>query len=98
VDEIAIISFTNYPKGQNRPCMAAVMEYTKREAKTLWQKHSLVSGINCRPESVYDDFLSTKLLYHKDDKTLFSLSVVRRILSILFFVAAHSSILVFALR
>lgn len=71
MDEIAIISFTNYPKGQNRPCMAAVMEYTKRETKTLWQGKSLVSGINCRPESVYDDFLSTKLLYHKDDKTLF---------------------------
>jgi hypothetical protein len=71
VDEIAIISFTNYPKGQNRPCMAAVMAYTKREAKTLWQEQSLVSGINCRPESVYDDFLGTKLLYHKDDKTLF---------------------------
>ncbi len=71
MDEIAIISFTNYPKGQNRPCMAAVMEYTKREAKTLWQGQSLVSGINCRPESVYDDFLSTKLLYQKDDKTLF---------------------------
>ncbi len=69
--KIAIISFTNYPKGQNRPCMAAVMEYTKREAKTLWQGQSLVSGINCRPESVYDDFLSTKFLYHKDDKTLF---------------------------
>lgn len=47
------------------------MAYTKREAKTLWQGQSLVSGINCRPESAYDDFLSTKLLYHKDDKTLF---------------------------
>lgn len=51
--------------------MAAVMAYTKREAKTLWEEQSLVSGINCRPESVYDDFLSTKLLYHKDDKILF---------------------------
>ncbi|MEA4933697.1 MAG: relaxase/mobilization nuclease domain-containing protein [Lawsonibacter sp.] len=71
MDEIAIISFTNYPKGQNRPCMAAVMEYAKRGEKTLWQGQSLVSGINCSPESVYDDFLSTKLLYHKDDKTLF---------------------------
>ena len=71
MDEIAIISFTNYPKGQNRPCMAAVMEYTKWEAKTLWQGQSLVSGINCRPESVYDDFFSTKLFYYKDDKTLF---------------------------
>lgn len=69
--EIAIISFTNYPKGQNRPCMAAVMGYTMREKKTLWQGQSLVSGINCRAESVYDDFLSTKLLYHKDGGTLF---------------------------
>ena len=51
--------------------MAAVMAYTKREEKTLWQGQSLISGINCRPESVYDDFLSTKLLYHKDDKILF---------------------------
>ena len=51
--------------------MAAVMEYTKRDEKTLWQGQSLVSGINCRPESVYDDFLSTKLFYHKDDKILF---------------------------
>lgn len=69
--EIAIISFTNYPKGQTRPCMAAVMAYTRRDEKTLWQEKSLVSGINCRPESVYDDFLSTKLLYHKDGGTLF---------------------------
>jgi hypothetical protein len=71
VVKIAIISFTNYSKGQTRTSMAAVMEYTKREAKTLWQGQSLVSGFNCRPESVYDDFLSSKLLYHKDDKVLF---------------------------
>ena len=51
--------------------MAAVIEYTKRGEKTLWQGQSLVSGFNCRPESVYDDFLNTKLLYHKDDKVLF---------------------------
>ncbi|MGI6404036.1 MAG: relaxase/mobilization nuclease domain-containing protein [Oscillospiraceae bacterium] len=69
--QIAIISFTNYAKGQTRSSMAAVMEYTKRGAKTLWQGQSLVSGFNCRPESVYNDFLSTKLLYHKDEKVLF---------------------------
>lgn len=69
--EIAIIHFTNYPKGQNRSCMAAVMKYTMRETKTLWEGRQLVSGINCRPESVYDDFLRTKLFYHKDGGTLF---------------------------
>lgn len=69
--EIAIISFTNYPKGQTRPCMAAVMAYTKQDTKTLWQGQSLVSGVNCTPQGAYNDFLSTKLLYHKNDKTLF---------------------------
>ncbi|NLO38558.1 MAG: relaxase/mobilization nuclease domain-containing protein [Ruminiclostridium sp.] len=68
---MAIINFTNYSKGQTRSSMAAVMEYTKREEKTMWQGQSLISGFNCRPESVYNDFLSTKLLYHKDDKVLF---------------------------
>lgn len=69
--EIAIISFTNYPKGQTRPCMKAVMAYTMQDKKTQWQERSLVSGLNCRPESVYDNFLSTKLLCHKDGGTLF---------------------------
>lgn len=69
--EIAIIHFTNYPKGQSRACMGAVMKYTKREEKTLWGDRQLVSGINCRPESAYDDFLRTKLLYHKDGGTIF---------------------------
>ena len=31
----------------------------------------LVSGINCQPQSVYDDFLNTKLLYHKDGGVMF---------------------------
>ena len=44
--------------------MALVMRYVQREAKTLWEEQRLVTGINCRPESVYDDFLRTKLLYH----------------------------------
>ena len=69
--EIAIIHFTNYPRGQTRSCMSAVMKYTMQESKTLWEGQQLVAGINCRPESVYDDFLRTKLLYHKDDGTLF---------------------------
>jgi hypothetical protein len=71
VAEIAVVSFTNYKKGQSRGCMKAVMRYTMQNKKTLWQGQSLVSGINCTPQSVYDDFLSTKLLYHKDGGTLF---------------------------
>lgn len=69
--QIAIIHFTNYPKGQSRACMGAVMKYTMQEKKILWEGRQLVSGINCRPESVYDDFLRTKLLYHKEGGTMF---------------------------
>ena len=51
--------------------MALVMEYVQREMKTHYGELRLVTGINCRPESVYDDFLRTKLLYHKTDGTMF---------------------------
>ena len=51
--------------------MGAVIKYTMQEKKTLWEGRKLVSGINCRPESVYDDFLRTKLLYHKEGGTMY---------------------------
>lgn len=51
--------------------MGAVMRYVKQEKKTRLGDRQLVSGINCRPESVYDDFLRTKLLYHKEDGRMF---------------------------
>ena len=51
--------------------MGAAMRYVKQEKKTQWGDRQLVSGINCRPESVYDDFLRTKLLYHKEDGRMF---------------------------
>lgn len=51
--------------------MASVMRYTMQEKKTLWEGQKLVSGVNCQPQSVYNDFLSTKLLYHKEGGTMF---------------------------
>lgn len=51
--------------------MGAVMRYVKQEQKTRWEDQHLVSGYNCRPESVYDDFLRTKLLYHKEGGRMF---------------------------
>lgn len=70
MEQIAIIHFTNYPKGQSRACMGAVMKYTQQEKKTLWEGRRLVSGVNCQAKSVYDDFLRTKLFYHKEDCTM----------------------------
>lgn len=46
--------------------MKAVMRYAAQNKKTLWQGRQLVSGINCQATSVYDDFLRTQLLHHKD--------------------------------
>ena len=62
----------NYKKGtQTRGCMKSVMRYVAQTSKTLWNGQQLVSGINCQPQSVYDDFLNTKLLYHKDGGVMF---------------------------
>ena len=51
--------------------MKSVMRYVAQTSKTLWNGQQLVSGINCQPQSVYDDFLNTKLLYHKDGGVMF---------------------------
>ena len=68
---MAIISFTNYRRGQTTGCMGAVMRYTMQDKKTEFDGQRLVTGINCQPESVYADFMTTKRLYHKTDGVLF---------------------------
>ena len=47
------------------------MKYVAQEAKTQWQGRQLVTGVNCQAASAYDDFLNTKLLYHKDGGRMF---------------------------
>ena len=69
---MAIVHFVNYKRGtQSRAAMRGVMLYVMQENKTAWEGGPLVSGINCQPQSVYDDFLNTKLLYHKDGGVMF---------------------------
>ena len=68
---MAIISFTNYKRGQSNGCMGTVMRYTMQDKKTEFEGQRLVTGINCQPESVYADFMTTKRLYHKTDGVLF---------------------------
>lgn len=68
---MAIISFTNYKRGQTTGCMGAVMRYTMQNKKTEFEGQRLVTGINCQPESVYADFMTTKRLYHKTEGVLF---------------------------
>ena len=72
MSRIAIVHFVNYKRGtQSRAAMRGVMLYVMQEKKTAWDGVPLVSGVNCQPQSVYDDFLNTKLLYHKDGGTMF---------------------------
>ena len=69
---MAIVHFVNYKRGtQSRAAMRGVMLYVMQEKKTAWEDGLLVSGINCQPQSVYDDFINTKLLYHKDGGVMF---------------------------
>ena len=69
---MAIVHFVNYKRGtQSRAAIRGVILYVMQEKKTAWEGGPLVSGINCQPQSVYDDFLNTKLLYHKDGGVMF---------------------------
>ncbi len=69
---MAIVHFVNYKRGtQSRAAMRGVMLYVMQEKKTAWDGVPLVSGVNCQLQSVYDDFLNTKLLYHKDGGVMF---------------------------
>ena len=62
----------NYKKGtQTRGCVKSVMRYVSQTSKTLWNGQQLVSGIGCQPETAFDEFLSTKLLHHKDGGVMF---------------------------
>ena len=46
---MAIISFTNYKRGQTTGCIGAVMRYTMQNKKTECDGQQLVTGINCQP-------------------------------------------------
>ena len=62
----------NYKKGtQTRGCLKSVIRYVSQLSKTLWDGQQLVSGIDCQPETAFDEFLSTKLLHHKDGGVMF---------------------------
>ena len=72
MSRMAIVHFVDYKRGtQSRAAMRGVMLYVMQEKKSAWEGAPLISGINCQVQSVYDDFLNTKLLYHKDGGVMF---------------------------
>ena len=64
--------FRELQKGYaNTQLHESVMRYVSQLSKTLWDGQPLVSGIGCQPETAFDEFLSTKLLHHKDGGVMF---------------------------
>ena len=47
------------------------MNYVMKDEKTKFNGQQLVTGINCTPQTVYGDFMTTKNLHHKTDGVLF---------------------------
>lgn len=51
--------------------MSAVMNYAMKTEKTLFDGDRLVSGLNCSPETVYHEFINTKLFHGKDSGRMY---------------------------
>lgn len=68
---MATVNFINRKKSQTRAGMKFVLAYTQREDKTLFEGMKLVSGVNCSPQSVYEEFVNTKLLYGKNSQRMY---------------------------
>ena len=57
----------DYVLNEEKTGLSAALGYIVEESKA----GALVTGINCQPESVYADFMTTKRLHHKADGVLF---------------------------
>lgn len=68
---MATVNFINRPKGQTRGGLFAVLSYTMKAEKTAHEGRNLVSGVNCSPQSVYHEFINTKLLNEKCDGRMY---------------------------
>lgn len=68
---IAIVSFAKFKKKQSRASMSAVMNYAMKTEKTLFEGDRLVSGLNCSPQTVYHEFINTKLYHGKDSGRMY---------------------------
>lgn len=71
MDDIAIISFAKFKTKQSRASMSAVMNYAMSPEKTMFEGQCLVSGLNCSPQTVYNEFINTKLFYGKDSERMY---------------------------
>ncbi|MFI3255752.1 MAG: relaxase/mobilization nuclease domain-containing protein [Eubacteriales bacterium] len=63
---MATVTFIN-TKTQTKARMKQAMDYVTQDAKVSHDGRKLVSAFNCMAESAFQDFLSTKKLYGKED-------------------------------
>lgn len=50
---------------QSRQGLASIIAYCKQDKKTLYNGRKLVSGVNCVPQSVFNEMMNTKIQYRK---------------------------------
>ena len=65
-----IVHFVN-SKNQTAGGMKSVLSYVSQKKKTVLEDKKYVSGINCSPQSSYDEMMITKRLYHKTGGRLY---------------------------
>ncbi len=68
---MATVNVMKNKRTQSRAGLAFILSYCKRESKTVYEGKKLVSGVNCLPESAYQEFMNTKLRYEKTDGRMF---------------------------
>lgn len=68
---MGIVSFVNSKACRSAGGMGAAMRYTMQDWKTGYEGRQLITRINCQPETVYGDFMTTKYLHHKTDGVMF---------------------------
>ena len=68
---MALVKFIPSPKSQTSGGLLGTLRYCCREDKTEYQDRYLVTGINCVPQTAYQEFMNTKRLYEKTDGRMF---------------------------
>lgn len=62
---MAVISILSNGSTQGHKPLKNVLDYCMQEAKTMNDRHKLVSGIDCLPETAYSDMMATKKRFGK---------------------------------
>lgn len=56
---------------QSRQGLASILAYCKQDEKTLYNGRKLISGVNCVPQSAFNEMMNTKIQYRKTDGRMY---------------------------